>query len=54
MLGFAGSSMALFAVVWSLMCVVSAALVTDAMLRDGAVAHQSDPARSKAEVEPRT
>ena len=35
MLGYAGSSLALFAVVWSLLCMVSSALVTDAMLRDG-------------------
>ncbi len=34
MLGLAGSSYALFALVWSLMCVVSGALVTDALLRD--------------------
>ena len=34
MMGFAGSSYALFAVVWSLMCMVSGALVTDTMLRN--------------------
>lgn len=33
MAGLAGSSYALFALVWSVMCLVSAALVTDAMLR---------------------
>lgn len=34
MMDLAGSSSALFAVVWSAMCLVSAALVTDTMLRD--------------------
>ena len=33
MLGFAGSSYALFAVVWSVMCLLSGAVVTEAMLR---------------------
>ncbi|WP_237480855.1 hypothetical protein [Lichenibacterium dinghuense] len=33
MLGFAGTSWALFAAVWAAMCLLSAALVTDAMLR---------------------
>ncbi len=33
MLGFAGTSYALFAAVWSVMCLVSGAVVTDAMLR---------------------
>lgn len=40
MLGLAGSSYALFAIVWSLMCVVSGAVVTDAMLRDGRAADE--------------
>ena len=34
MLGHAGSSMALFAAVWGLLCILSSALVTDAGLRD--------------------
>ena len=33
MLGFAAGSYALFAAVWGAMCLLSAALVTDAMLR---------------------
>lgn len=33
MLGFAGTSYALFAAVWAVMCLLSSALVTDAMLR---------------------
>ncbi len=34
MLGSAGSSYTLFAIVWSALCVLSGALVTDAMLRN--------------------
>ena len=34
MLGFVGSSYALFAVVWSVMCLLSGAVVTDTMLRN--------------------
>ena len=34
MLGLAGSSYALFAAVWGVLCLVSGALVTDAMLRN--------------------
>ena len=33
MLGFAGTSYALFAAVWGVMCLLSGAVVTDAMLR---------------------
>lgn len=33
MMGFAGSSYALFAAVWSVLCLLSGAMVTDAMLR---------------------
>ena len=33
MLGFAGSSYAAFAAVWGLMCLLSGAVVADAMLR---------------------
>ena len=33
MLGFAGTSYALFAAVWGIMCLLSGAVVTDAMLR---------------------
>ena len=33
MLGSAGTSYALFAAVWTVMCLLSGALVTDAMLR---------------------
>ena len=40
MLGLAGSSYALFAIVWSLMCVVSGALVTDTLLRDSRAADE--------------
>lgn len=42
MLGFAGSSMAVFAIVWSLLCMVSGVLVTDAMLRDSRVSPMVD------------
>lgn len=38
--GLAGSSYALFALVWSLMCVLSGALVIDALLRDGRAADE--------------
>lgn len=34
MIDLGGSSSALFAIVWSAMCLLSAALVTDTMLRD--------------------
>lgn len=34
MLGFAGTSYALFAAVWSVMCLLSGAVVTDSMLRN--------------------
>lgn len=35
MVGFAGSSFALFAAAWGLMCVLASAVVTDALLRGG-------------------
>lgn len=34
MLGFAGTSYALFAAVWAVMCLLSGAVVTDTMLRN--------------------
>lgn len=34
MLGFTGTSYALFAIVWSGLCLLSGAVVTDTMLRD--------------------
>ena len=34
MLSFAGTSYALFAAVWGVMCLLSGAVVTDMMLRD--------------------
>ena len=37
MLSLAGSSYALFAIIWSVICLVAAAVVTDAMLRDAAM-----------------
>ena len=40
MLGFAGPSYALFAVVWGLLCLLSSAVVTDAALRDAAAMHR--------------
>ena len=40
MSGLAESSYALFAIVWSLMCVISGALVTDALLRDARAADE--------------
>ena len=43
MLASAGSSYALFALVWGLFCLVSAALVTDALLRDGAARREPEP-----------
>ncbi|WP_165359469.1 hypothetical protein [Lichenibacterium minor] len=33
MMGFAGSSYALFAAVWSVLCLLSGVVVTDSMLR---------------------
>lgn len=44
MLGFAGTSYALFAVVWGIMCLLTGAVVTDAMLRG-----QPSPAATGAE-----
>lgn len=40
MLASAGSSYALFALVWGLLCLVSGALVTDTLLRDAAAPHR--------------
>ena len=42
MLGFVGTSYALFAVVWGLMCLVASALVTDTMLRGAPTAATID------------
>ena len=51
MLGFAGTSWALFAAVWGAMCLLSAALVTDAMLRGTPPAVDAGPAAEVARAE---
>ena len=51
MLGLAGTSWALFAAVWGAMCFLSAALVTDAMLRGTPSAIDPEPAAEVASAE---
>jgi hypothetical protein len=43
MLGFAGSSYALFALVWALFCLVAGALVTDTLLRQAPAPRGTEP-----------
>lgn len=43
MQGFAGSSYALFALVWGLFCLVSGVLVTDTMLRQAPAPRRREP-----------
>ncbi len=50
MLGFAGTSYALFAAVWSVMCLLSGALVTDTMLRGTPPAIDAEQALPSAEI----